>query len=325
MSDRELLVRINMDHAPGRMELLTPGASLRWGRCRFDLNPEPGGRADFAVVMGNARPVDRFMAAPENTLFIAAEPPTKKIYPKRFYHQFSHLVDTHATSGHPAVEVTMPGLCWHAGLDRRTNAFRYGYDHLKSLPAPEKINRVSVVCSDAAFTHGQRLRLDFLRQLKLRLGDRLVHYGRGFEPIDDKMTAILPNRFHLVMENSELPNYWTEKLADAYLGWAFPLYVGCPNLEDFFPNDEFLSLDPRNVDASARLIIRLLETEPTLGEMSVVESARGRILDQYNPFAWCARWVEAFHRDARETNLTIRSHKAFRPFPRGMIYRLRRL
>lgn len=325
MSDRELLVRINMDHAPGRMELLTPGGSLRWGRCRFDFNPEPGGRADFAVVMGNARPVDRFMVAPENTLFIAAEPPTKKVYPKAFYHQFSHIVDTHALSGHSAVEVTTPGLCWHAGLDRRTNSFHYGYDHLKSLPVPEKINRVSVVCSDAAFTPGQRLRLDFLHRLKAKLGERLVHYGRGFEPIDDKMTAILPNRFHLVMENCELPNYWTEKLSDAYLGWAFPFYVGCPNLTDFFPQNEFLRLDPRNVDEAASLMIRMLDTESTYEETSVIDSARRRILDTYNPFAWCARWVEKFHHDASEKKVIIRSHKAFRAFPRGMIYRLRHL
>lgn len=325
MSDRELLVRINMDHAPGRMELLTPGGLLRWGRCRFDFNPEPGGRADFAVVMGNARPVDRFMGALENTLFIAAEPPTKKIYPKAFYHQFSHLVDTHALSGHPAVEVTTPGLCWHAGLDRRTNSFCYGYDHLKLLPVPEKINRVSVVCSDAAFTPGQRLRLEFLRRLKAKLGERLVHYGRGYEPIDDKMTAILPNRFHLVMENSELPNYWTEKLADAYLGWAFPFYVGCPNLADFFTHNEFLMLDPRNADEAARLIIQMLDTKPSSEEISRVESARRRVLDTYNPFAWCARWVESFYRDACETNVTIRSHKAFRAFPRGMLYRLKHL
>ncbi len=323
MTDRELRVRINMADAPGNMALLTPGSSLRWGRCRFDFNPEEGGRADFAIVLGNAQPVDRFSVAPGNTLFIAAEPPTKKLYPEKHYRQFGHVVDTHALSDHPAVEVTMLGLCWHAGLDRRTNSFLYGYDYLKALQPPEKANRVSVVCSDAAFTPGQRLRLEFLRRLKDRLGDRLVHYGRGFEPIDDKMAAILPNRFHLVLENSELPNYWTEKLSDAYLGWSFPFYVGCPNLTDFFPDSEFIRLDPRDADKSAEIISNALDSPLGIRESELIASARGRVLDTYNPFAWCARWAETWHREGIERPVTIRSHKAFRPFPRGLLYRFK--
>lgn len=321
--NRELLVRINMAHAPGAMELLTPGASLRWGRCRFEFNPPPGGRADFAVVLGNARPVDRFLGNPANTLFIVAEPPSKKVYPRKYYRQFGHVVDTHDQSGHPAVEVTAPGLCWHAGLDRATGAFRYGYDHLKALPPPAKANRVSVVCSDAAFTPGQRKRLEFLRRLKERLGDRLAHYGRGFEPIDDKMEVILPNRFHLVMENSELPNYWTEKLSDAYLGWAFPFYVGCPNLADFFQPREFIRLDVGDADAAANFIESALAKPPSPEEQSAIEAARTRVLDVYNPFAWSARWAEAWHVEGPEQMITLRSHKAFRPFPRGLIHRLR--
>jgi len=55
------------------MELLTPGTSLRWGNCRFGFNPDEDGRADFAVVIYNARPYDRFDRAPD-TLLIAGEP-----------------------------------------------------------------------------------------------------------------------------------------------------------------------------------------------------------------------------------------------------------
>ena len=77
----EILVRINMDCAHRGMELLTPGGSLRWENIRFDVNPEEGGHADFAVVLGNARPRDSCMVAPENTLFIAGEPLSKKLYP----------------------------------------------------------------------------------------------------------------------------------------------------------------------------------------------------------------------------------------------------
>lgn len=324
MSVSEILVRASMDAAHGGMELLTPGASLRWGRCRFDFNPVPGGRADFAVVLYNARPYDRFVCAPENTLFIAGEPLAKKRYPRAFYRQFGHVVDSHAESRHPRLHVSALGLNWHVGLDHATRSYRYGYDHLSALACPDKENRIAVVCSNASKTEGQRQRLALLAALKQRLGDRLVHFGRGFEPIDDKMDAILPYRFHLVLENSVLPNYWTEKLADAYLGWAFPVYLGCPNVADYLPGEALVSINGLDADSVARRITELLDSPLASERRAALAEARRRVLNLYNPFAWAAHWAERLYRPGLpERALTLRSHKAFRGFPRGHLFRLR--
>ena len=314
-----------MDCAPGGMEWLTPGGSLRWGRCRFDFNPESGGRADFSAVLGNARPYDRFMAAPQNTLFIAGEPLSKKLYPQAFYRQFGHVVDSHAQSRHPHLHVSALGLNWHVGLDRRSHRYRYGYDHLTALACPEKQNRIAVVCSNASKTEGQRRRLALLEGLKQRLGDRLVHFGRGFEPIDDKMEAILPYRFQLVLENGVEPHYWTEKLADAYLGWAYPVYLGCPNVADYLPAEALLSINDLGVDTAAARIAELLDQPLGPQREAALAEARHRILNVYNPFAWAAHWAEALYRPGlTEKTVTLRSHKAFRRFPRGHLFRLRK-
>jgi len=314
-----------MDCAPGGMEWLTPGGSLRWGRCRFDFNPESGGRADFSAVLGNARPYDRFMAAPQNTLFIAGEPLSKKLYPQAFYRQFGHVVDSHAQSRHPHLHVSALGLNWHVGLDRSSHRYRYGYDHLAALACPEKQNRIAVVCSNASKTEGQRRRLALLEGLKQRLGDRLVHFGRGFEPIDDKMEAILPYRFQLVLENGVEPHYWTEKLADAYLGWAYPVYLGCPNVADYLPAEALLSINDLGVDTAAARIAELLDQPLGPQREAALAEARHRILNVYNPFAWAAHWAEALYRPGlTEKTVTLRSHKAFRRFPRGHLFRLRK-
>lgn len=324
MSQREILVRANMDCAPGGMELLTPGSSLRWGRCRFDFNPEEDSRADFAVVMGNARPCDRFVAASENTLFIAGEPLSKKLYPQAFYRQFGHMVDSHAGSHHPHLHESALGLNWHVGLDRSTGSYRYGYDHLSALACPDKQNRIAVVCSNASKTEGQRQRLALLDGLKQRLGDQLVHFGRGFEPIDDKMDAILPYRFQLVLENGVEPNYWTEKLADAYLGWAYPIYLGCPNVGDYLPAEALLSINNLDVDTAAERIAELLDQPLDRQREAALAEARNRVLNVYNPFAWAAHWAERLYQPSLpERQLTLRSHKAFRSFPRGHWFRLR--
>ena len=319
----ELVVRLNMDLAPKGMELLTPGASMRWEKCGFELNPPPGGKADFYVVLANARPTDRYIGSRENTLFIAGEPPEKKVYPENFYAQFAHIVDTHRLSRHPNIEISAPGLNWHVGLDMASRCYRYGYDHLSNLGYPNKENRIAVVCSNASYTPGHRRRLALLDFLKKRLGDKIVHFGRGFTPIDDKMEAILPYRYHLVLENSQSPNYWTEKLADAYLGWAFPLYLGCPNLKEYFPGDSFEHMDADNFEATEARLLSLLSTPFEETQVKALESARDLVLNKYNPFAWSAYWAERLYQPGHDELITIRTHKAFRPFPRGSLYRLR--
>ena len=324
MDQPVIRVRINVDHAPAGMASLLPGGALRWGNCRFDINPAEGGEADFAIVLWNARPHDRFHCAPENTLFIAGEPLEKKLYPKAFYRQFGHLVDSHAGSAHPHLQVSALGLNWHVGLDHRANAYRYGYDHLAALQPPPKENRIAVVCSNASKTEGQRKRLALLAALKERLGDRLVHFGRGFEPIDDKMDAILPYRYHLVLENCVQDNYWTEKLADAYLGWAFPVYLGCPNVDSYFAPDSFVSINGMDAGEVGELIESLLQVPASGEQLEALRTARDRVLNRYNPFAWVAHWAESLYRPGLPARqLVIRSHRAFRPFPRGHLFRIR--
>jgi hypothetical protein len=263
--------------------------------------------------------------APENTLFIAAEPEEKKVYPLEFYQQFHRIIDTHGRSSHPRITLHAPCMSWHVGMDPATHRFVMDHAALTRLEPPAVFeNRISVVCSDAAFTPGQRQRLAFLAELKQHLGSRLVHYGRGFQPIDDKLDAILGSRFHLVLENCRTPHYWTEKISDAYLGWAFPFYVGCPNLADYFPQDSFVPLDPGNAREAAEWIIAKLDSPAGESERHAVAEARRRVLYDYNPWVAWARWAEEYHQaDATPVRLTLRSHKAFRPFPRGWLHRMR--
>ena len=315
-------VTTTVSHAD--MDRLCPERQTRWGRCEFLLNPPRGSACDYWIVFAGSRDRDLMQCAPENTLFIAGEPPSKKIYPRKFYAQFHRVVSSHAADPHPRVTTSLPGLNWHVGLFRAADRYHYGYDELKRLTPDAKTNRISVVCSNLTTTPGQRQRLEFLGHLKAALGERLVHYGRGFTPIEDKMDAILPHRLHLVLENSCSPDYWTEKLSDAYLGWAYPIYAGCPNLGDYFPAAGFTAVDVTQPQQAVDLIRGMLAEEPGAAEMAAIARCRDLILDDYNPFARFAHWAELFHQPGtRSQAMAITTHKAFRPFPRGLIYRLR--
>lgn len=326
-----LRVVITTDSPILNREILIPGTSegelARYGQCDFIFNPNSPVEADYWIVYANGRSSDENHCAPENTLFVAAEPESKKVYPKKFYRQFHRIIDTHEKSEHPRVTLHAPCLNWHVGLNPEPRKFTLGYDQLAAMQCPsDPINKVSVVCSNANFTDGQRARLKFLSELKSELGDKIVHFGRGFEPIDDKLSAIYNYRFHLVLENCQLPHYWTEKLADAYVGWAYPLYVGSPNLNEYFPEHSFtqLSLDrPRD---AAEKIKSMLEAPRTTEECDAIKAGRDLIMNEYNPWVAWAKWAEEYHvRTAKPKKLRIHSHKAFRPFPRNILYRLRNL
>jgi hypothetical protein len=316
-----VVVTTTINH--GGLERLCPHRELSWDHCEFLLNPPPGTACDYWIVWVGSRERDWMQVAPENTLFIAGEPPSKKIYPKKFYAQFHRVVSTHAADPHPRVTTSLPGLNWHVGLNRADDRYALGYDELSPLPPGTKSNRISVVCSNLTTTPGQRQRLALLDYLKAELGDAIVHYGRGFNPIGDKLDAILPHRFHLVLENSSSPDYWTEKLADAYLGWAYPIYSGCPNLHDYFPSNGFTPVDASQPAATVETIRKLLAQPGGPGELHNLDQCRRLILDDYNPFARFAHWATQFHQPGGlPRRLPITTHKAFRPFPRGWLYHL---
>lgn len=322
-ASQPLRVAVTTTISHGGLESLCPDPALHWRGCEILLNPPRGTVCDYWITWAGGRERDHMRVAPENTLFVAGEPPSKKIYPEAFYSQFHRVVSTHAADPHPRVTTSMPGLNWHAGLDRDTNSYTLGYRELAALPRPAKSNSISVVCSDLTTTEGQRKRLAFLGQVKTALGPAVIHYGRGFTPIPDKLEAILPHRFHLVLENSSSPDYWTEKLSDAYLGWAFPLYVGCPNLADHFPHDGFLPINPDEPEAAIARIRQLLDQPADARETDAVAHCRDLILHDYNPFSRFAHWAKTFHQPGLPTRACrTASHKAFRPFPKNWLHRL---
>ena len=83
------------------------------------------------------------------------------------------------------------------------------------------------------------------------------------------------------MENSQQKNYWTEKLADAYLSWCMPIYWGCPNIENYFPKDSYRLID---INSSNPLddINEIIKKPLTKTEKNSLKEARMLILNEYN-------------------------------------------
>jgi hypothetical protein len=263
----------------------TPAGDGRWGDVRF-VPHHDGVACDAWVVYDGLLGPQRAVCPPDNVLFVAAESPAIKTYDRRFLAQFEAVLTCQAEMEHPRPILSQQAQPWMVGVMRPTEAEsddRFGYRQL-ARPLPAKTRLVSVVCSNKAITPDHRARVRFLEALAARLGPRIDVFGRGHGWVADKWDAIAPYRYHIALENCRVPHYWTEKLADAYLGGAFPIYHGCPNIADYFPADAYAPIDVTDGDAAVAAVERVLEADPAARCEESLARARGLVLDRYNLF-----------------------------------------
>ena len=233
----------------------------------------------------------------ERRILFVTEPPEIKKYPRSYLSQFGTVVSPYDLRGveRRSMVISNPCLNWHFGVSKVSGEYISKFnslDELRTFPVPEKSGLVSVVCSSKTATSAQRARLALVSLLKEQLGDALHVYGRGFNPVDDKMSAIAPYKYHVVLENNYLDNFWTEKLSDAWLGWALPLYLGAPNLNAVCPAAGFVPLPVGNLESCAQSIISAIESSLWEARQAELALCRNWMLETTNIFARAARMME---------------------------------
>lgn len=281
----------------------TPNGHGIWGDCKFLFN-QPVERCDWWVVCHGSglKEVDSTICDPNHIVYISMEP-TESIgnIKNAFLEQFSHLVLCDRGISHDNI-IYANGLTWWVGMSMRqqlgvhrfSSKCALNYDILKAMPWPKKRDRISVVVSRKNSLDGHKRRLNFLAKImELPVGRYVDIFGAGFNPIPDKWDAIEPYKYHLVFENDMRPDYWSEKLGDAFLGFAYPIYFGCPNISDFFPASSLLTMNIDDVEGAAIKLTELVEADIYQNHIEAIKIARDRVLDEYNIFQLIANICES--------------------------------
>jgi hypothetical protein len=296
----QIIVKISDDAFP-RWPLIrqTPHSSGQWDNCRFVIN-EGLKECDFWVVYGSIKKIETTLCPPENTILITTEPPSVQQYHPRFLKQFATVITCHPNLVHPNVVHTQQGLPWHIGKVQKTPkelefSRRYEYDELQKFKSFAKTKEISVIASNMQITAGHRQRLQFVKQLSSYFGEKLDVFGRGIREVGDKWDAIAAYKYHVVIENSSFPDYWTEKLADTYLAGAYPIYYGCPNLDQYFSKAAFTYIDIHDVEKSIAVIEQCIKEDRYEKVKPEIMKARDLILDQYNLFPLIAGNINLDH------------------------------
>lgn len=102
---------------------------------------------------------------------------------------------------------------------------------------------LSIIASEKRQTVGHELRHQIIQRFQPIYPDSLNIWGRGYNPIDDKLWGLKPYAFQIVVENSKKDYYFTEKLLDCFATGTIPIYWGCPSIGDFFDLNGIITFD----------------------------------------------------------------------------------
>lgn len=217
-------------------------------------------------------------------LVVLSEPPGIKTYRPSYLAQFGTVLGpVDPKCADVSWIKSQPALPWFYGVGfvGQTCLPNVSYDQLVAMPPPAKSETISVVISTKTRLPMHRQRLAFVAALKERLGERLHVFGTGFAQVPDKADAIRPHAYHLVLENNDIDHFWTEKTADAYLGWALPIFSGCRNLDQYFPAQSFIRIDPSDIPAAVGAVVQILREAPYASRLWAIREARTRLLNEH--------------------------------------------
>lgn len=111
-----------------------------------------------------------------------------------------------------------------------------------------KTKLVSMITSNKDWCEGHRLRLQWVDRLR----NHLDLYGRGFNEINLKEQGLCDYMFSVAIENGQYESYFTEKILDCFATGTIPVYLGAPDIGDYFNKDGIIILS-EGVELSAEM------------------------------------------------------------------------
>lgn len=113
---------------------------------------------------------------------------------------------------------------------------------LPSIKIHEKSKLVTMMYSKKAWLPGHKARQFIANDLVPSVDCEVDIYGYGPENhVQYKSEGINDYMFSIEVENSYLPNYFTEKPLDCFATGTVPIYCGCPNIGDWFDLDGIIT------------------------------------------------------------------------------------
>lgn len=184
------------------------------------------------------------------------------------------------------------------------------YDFLSNFKIPEKNKLCSTITSKLIVNSFYAKRVNFIKKLSERevFYDKIDIFGYDWTKEDlgkmykgslggfnvgtsnikkvdhsdkTKWDGLENYHYSICIENCKMKNYFSEKITDCILSWTIPIYCGCPNISDFFPEECYYTIDIESNDCFDK-IKEILDKPVTEEQIKALEKARDLILNKYN-------------------------------------------
>jgi hypothetical protein len=285
--------------------------TMRGGEILFLKNLDAAESADWLFVSDKPYAAFPTNIPKERRVVFLMEPPAIRKYSMCYLNQFGIVVSPYEIKDYSGrVIISNPCLGWFAGRSTgktehldwfaetdEMNHSVFSFEKLQNVREYKylaKNKTISIVISLKNMCKGHAKRLAFLKALKARYGSKIDYYGRGFNTIGDKLDAIAPYKYHIAIENSRIENYWTEKLADAWIGWSLPIYCGDPTLRDRIPDPlgiEIIDID--DISSSLKKIDDILKKDDYGSRIEAIRKCRDWVITESNPYEKVSRIIES--------------------------------
>ena len=270
-----------------------------WGNCKFLFGLDEQDY-DWLVVIddasrrNNAKPIT-LTCADEHTLLVTTEPPTITHYGRAFTSQFAHVLTSQNPEAlpHPNRIYSHTGNLWFNG---------HSFNNSSSSSLLPKTKEISTVCSNKKQKHTlHNDRFEFTQWLLDKIPSMDL-FGHGTRFIENKYDALDAYKFHLAIENHIAPHHWTEKLADPYLSNCIPIYYGCPNISDYFPEGSYIPIDIYKPEEALETIQAVLaDPDAYTKRYEALQEARNLVLYKYNLIAMVDQFISKHFDPIRES------------------------
>jgi len=165
---------------------------------------------------------------------------------------------------------------WHFILE--------SFDELIKREYEEKTKKMSTICSPK-WNHRNK----FLKEVSKQNTGQIDMFGppsmqkvfgANYRPLHPKYKDAALNNYEysIAIENSQQDNYFSEKLIDCYLFWTMPIYWGCPNISEFFPENSYYVIDLARPEDIKEIIKKPIEKK----HIDALKEARNLVLYKYN-------------------------------------------
>src|SRR5271156_1131279 len=267
------LVRIAADYDCSRLLRQTRNSKGFWDGVRFTTDDVA--ECDYLVLLNNRRAEPLQVLCPRGHVWcLIQEPyaPGSNDWMTEGHEPFARVFTHHVPRADPKYVRSHPAVPWWVELS---------YDELAASRIPVKTRGVSFIASTKKWLAGH-LKRNALREFLMREAPEKVDiFGSGVCYIEDKWEGLAPYRYSIAIENSNSPDYWTEKIADCFLSWTIPLYDGCTNIERYFPAGSLIRIDADDQVATLARINELLRHDEWERRLPALQEARRRVLETY--------------------------------------------